>query len=478
MRLRRERGEWAWLLPRILVPFAAVLVEGFPSAVGAVAVQECGLWLARRFGGKCNSTSVSRVFVAAYAIRAVFILPTHYVNKLANGNGALFQDDYTSDLVGEWLVRIGRGDGISIFPGHQYLLESVYPYVVMGIYSVLGFSPLVPKLLSGVIGALTAVLMYEIGRQAFGRRVGLMAAAGAAVIPTLVVFSSVTLKEPLVLFVAVLGLWTLQQIILAPPDGPRLLDMLLLMLGVVLLSLDLRSTLSLILVGLTTVVMLARSRIRPHALQLGLASAALVVLVGGGLSVARSRISDRPLRGVVEDVVLQIRHRRAQEAASARSQIRPELDSVTATGSALPQAEAASDAEPFSLFGDIVEPLAFAALAPAPWQARSNLELGASAEMVLVWYPLLLASVFARPTGPQTRLYIACLIGYALANWFVLAASEGNLGNLVRHRMMLAPVFLVLGCAGLEAIWERAGRPLPRHLRFAARVPVDMRTES
>jgi 4-amino-4-deoxy-L-arabinose transferase-like glycosyltransferase len=413
--------------------------------------------------------------VAAYVLRATFIVPVHYVNKLSNGNGALFQDDYTSDLVGEWLVRITRGDGISIFPGHHYLLESVYPYLVMGIYSVLGFTPLVPKLLSGVIGALTAVLVFELGRRTFGRRVGLMAAVGAAVIPSLVVFSSVTLKEPLVLFVAALGLWTLQQIILVPPVGARLADMLLLMLGIVVLSLDLRSTLSLIFVGLVALVLLAQSRLRPRAWQLGLASLVLVCFVGGGLWVARSHSSDRPLSGVVEDLALQIRHRRAQEAASARSQIRPELDSVSATGSALPQAEAASDAEPFSFVGDIVDPLGFAALAPAPWQARSKLEFGASAEMVVVWYPLLLASLFARPSGRETRLFVACLLAYALANWLVLAASEGNVGNLVRHRMMLAPVFLVLGCAGLEAIWQRAGRPLPRRPRLPTRLAAEAR---
>jgi 4-amino-4-deoxy-L-arabinose transferase-like glycosyltransferase len=478
VRLLRERGEWAWHAVRVLVPLGALIVEGWAAAIGALAVQEAGLWIARRIGGKCQETTASRVFIAAYAIRAVFILPTHYVNKLSNGNGALFQDDYTSDLVGEWLVRIAHGDGISIFPGHHYLLESIYPYLVMGLYSVLGFTPLVPKLLSGVIGALTAVLMFELGRRTFGRRVGLMAAAGAAVIPSLVVFSSVTFKEPLVLFVAVLGLWALQHIIVAPANSPRLPDLLLLMLGIVVLSLDLRSTLSLIFVGLVMVMLLARSRIRPHAWQLGLASLVLVVLAGSGLSLARSRISDRPLSGVVEDVVLQIRHRRAQEAASARSQIRPELDSVSATGSALPQAEAASDAEPFSFVGDIVDPLAFAALAPAPWQARSTLELGASAEMVFVWYPLLVASVFARPNGRHTRLFIACLLAYAVANWLVLAASEGNLGNLVRHRMMLAPVLLVLGCAGLESAWQRAGRPFPRGWRLIARVPVEARTES
>ncbi|MBV9578586.1 MAG: hypothetical protein JO057_08365, partial [Chloroflexi bacterium] len=40
-----------------------------------------------------------------------------------------------------------------------------------------------------------------------------------------------------------------------------------------------------------------------------------------------------------------------------------------------------------------------------------------------------------------------------VANWLILAAVEGNVGNLLRHRMMLDPVLLILGAAGLEWLW-------------------------
>jgi hypothetical protein len=161
---------------------------------------------------------------------------------------------------------------------------------------------------------------------------------------------------------------------------------------------------------------------------------------------------------VIDDVLLQIRHRRAQEAASARSQIRPEIEVLTPEGRPeIPEAEAASDATPFSFAGDVLNPLGYALLAPAPWQARTGLELAASAEM-LVWYVLLGASFFAWRAPPRQRLMVACLVAYGVANWLVLAASEGNLGNLLRHRLMLAPTLLVLGSAGLDWLWVQATR--------------------
>ncbi|HEX8966653.1 MAG TPA: hypothetical protein VF937_02150, partial [Chloroflexota bacterium] len=136
-----------------------------------------------------------------------------------------------------------------------------------------------------------------------------------------------------------------------------------------------------------------------------------------------------------------------------------------------PAAEAASDFEPFSIVNDVLDPLGYALLAPAPWQAQSQAELAASAEMP-VWYVLVFASFFAARAGPRQKLFVACLVIYAVANWLILAAVEGNLGNLLRHRLMLEPTLLILGGAGLEWLWARranlqlfagAGQPILSH---------------
>ena len=447
------------LVVRAIAPLAALLLEGWGAALGALLIQEFGLRLAIRVTQLCQRTSVERIFLGAYLLRVLLIVPTHSIAKLSDGNGALFRDDYTNDLVGSWMARIAGGEGISIFTGHQHLLEGLYPYLIMLLYGAFGFVPLLPKLLNAVIAALSAVLIFEIGRRAFSRPVALLAAVGVALIPSLVIWSIAALKEPMVLCAALVGLLCLQRVADLPTGSKRSLDAIVVLVAAVAVSLDLRATLALILLALLGLVLLARSRYRPHPWQLALSSLVLLILVVGALSLIRSRLSDRPLSGVAEDVVLQIRHRRAQEAASARSQIRPELDVGPASASsALPEAEAASDAAPFSIKDDIVDPLGFALLAPAPWQARTKMELGASLEMLLVWYGLLAASLLAWPPRDGQRLFVACLILYALGNWVVLAVSEGNLGNLVRHRLTLAPALLLLGTAGLEHLWQRLGR--------------------
>ncbi|MBV9579355.1 MAG: glycosyltransferase family 39 protein [Chloroflexi bacterium] len=437
---------------RVLAPLGALYVEGWPALIGALLVQEGGLWLARHITASAQRQVASALFLAAYGLRMLIVLPTHYVAKLGNGSGALYRDDYTNDLVGDWLVRIARGEGATaIFPGHQYLLDSVYSYLLMGIYAVFGYAPLVPKLLNVGLAALCSVFTFEIARKIFSQRVAVLAALGTAFLPSLIVWSVATLKETLVLFVSLVALWALQIVGEADRRDRRIWDALVVLLATTLLLLDLRSTSAFIVIGLLGVFVVARSRVRPRGWQLGLAGVAIAALLVGGTLVARERTNNRPLTASFEDLALQIRHRRAQEAAGAASQLRPE-DLTSDTSSQLPAAEASSDAAPFSFVGDVLDPLGYALLAPTPWQATSPLELAASAEM-LVWYVLLVASVFSWKAGPRQPLFYFGLIVYGVANWLILAAVEGNVGNLLRHRMMLDPVLLILGAAGLEWLW-------------------------
>jgi 4-amino-4-deoxy-L-arabinose transferase-like glycosyltransferase len=465
LRARLSADGWGRAI-RMLAPLGALLVEGWPALVGALLIQEAGWWLAGRLAPTCDRGVAKRLFLAAYGLRVALTVPTHYVAKLGDGNGALFADDYTNDLVGEWLVRIARGDGISIFPGHQHLLDGLYPYLLMAIHAIFGFTPLLSKLLNVSLAALCAVLVFGLARQMFRPPVAIIAGLGAALLPTLVIWSVASLKESLVLLLALLGLRTVQFLSTAPRRHGRLADALVGLLAVLVLLLDLRSTTAVILICLFIIVLVARSSYRPQRWQIGFSALALLILLGSGVWFTRARTSNRPIGGVVEDVVLQIRHRRAQEAAGANSQVRPEGDPATAIGSEIPTMEAASDGAPFTVTEDIFKPLGYALLSPAPWQAHSLTELGASAEMP-IWYVLIAASCLAWQTSladPRQRVFAMCLVAYAIANWLILAASEGNVGNLLRHRLMLDPVLLIFGGAGLEWLWVRAGRPLSTRL--------------
>src|SRR5918912_291418 len=109
--LERLREQWWSRAIRVLAPLGALAVEGWPAFVVAALVQEVGLWTAGKLTDACHTRFATRLFLGAFGLRIALALPTHYVAKLGDGNGALFADDYTNDLVGEWLARISRGDG-------------------------------------------------------------------------------------------------------------------------------------------------------------------------------------------------------------------------------------------------------------------------------------------------------------------------------------------------------------------------------
>ena len=461
---------------RVLCPLGAFLIEGWPALIAAALVQEGGLWLARRMAQPCHRRVATNLFLLAYVLRLAIVLPTHYVAKLGDGNGALFRDDYTNDLVAEWLVRIAHGEGaMAIFPGHQYLLDSVYTYVVMAIYAIFGYAPILPKLLNIGFAALCAVLTFEISRKLFSQRAATLAALGSALLPSLIVWSVATLKETLVLLMCLTALWLLQMLSEARRGDPRLTNAAVGLFGVSLLLLDLRDASAFIVVALLVMLGIGRLRVRMRLWQMGLAGGVVVLILVGGLLVVRARTNNRPVSASLEDLALQIRHRRAQEAAGAGSQLRP-TEEVSGSAATLgrPAAEVESDTAPFSFVGDVIDPLGYALLAPTPWQAQNSWELAASTEMV-VWDVLLVASILAWRAAPRNRLFFACLVAYGVVNWLVLAAVEGNVGNLLRHRMMLDPVLLVLGTAGLEWLWltgrgSAAARPAAR--QHPARTPA------
>jgi len=453
-------ASWAARLPwglivRALVPLAALWVEGLPALVGALLVQEVGLWLAPRLAS--DGRLAARLYLLAFAVRAAVAIPLHVVRKgMGLADGSVFQDDGTYDLVAAWLVRIAHGDGIAIFPGHKHLLDSLYPYLIGGVYGALGYAPLVPKLLNAALAALGAVLVMEMGRRAFRPTVGALAGIGFALLPTLVLYGSVSLKEPLLLVALLVCLRALQEL------SPRSLPIrspafanagLVLVAGLALVD-DLRPPMVLVLVGLGGLALLRRVYGRLGSRRLALAGLLVAGVAAGGIVVIRVKMPDTSLADLTHPdyLALQLHHRRAWEATAARSQIGPQVDPYTPEGArvALPD-----DADSFSLTGDVLGPVAFALLSPAPWQARSLRDVAASGEMMMVWYLLLAAAFLARRSQPRQPWFVITLALYGLTTWLLLALTEGNLGNLLRHRMMLTPTVLILGSAGLVWLWPR-----------------------
>ncbi len=88
---------------------------------------------------------------------------------------------------------VGVLDGACCF-GHRPL---GYPIALAGVYRVLGVGPLAVEALNIAFAAVTAWLVWDIGRVAWSRRVGAVAAAAYATAPSQVLLVLVPLTEPM-----------------------------------------------------------------------------------------------------------------------------------------------------------------------------------------------------------------------------------------------------------------------------------------
>ncbi|MGD0765006.1 MAG: glycosyltransferase family 39 protein [Dehalococcoidia bacterium] len=97
-----------------------------------------------------------------------------------------------------------------------------YPLVLAGVYKLAGHGVHQGQTLNAVVGALTVLATYGIGRIALGRSPALLGAAILAVFPSQVIYSSLMMSDVLFtfFFVVAIGVVVLYQ---ARPDRPKVL---------------------------------------------------------------------------------------------------------------------------------------------------------------------------------------------------------------------------------------------------------------
>ncbi len=456
---------------RILLPLGALIVGGPTTFLGILLAQEAGRWLAGRLA--LDQPFATHLYTGAYAVRALLAIVLYVAYLPGNGDGAVLPDEYSNDIAAQWLVRIAHGEGLALFTAHKHVVDNGYPLLLAGLYAVVGYVPLLPKLLDAVVGGLVAVVVAEIARRAYGGATGRLSGTIAAFLPSLVFWTALALKEAMVLLGAVLALAGTQSLLLHSVPSRRVGNqVVVLVVGLALLA-DLRAPIALFVVLAAAGAFALLHLLRHPALGLAMAGVVLVVLVGG---IAASRTVARPLATAlverVEATAQGIRHRRGWEAYGARSQL-PGADSVIGfTPTDDPSnPDVAYREEPFRWSSDVLGPLAATLLYPLPWEAESLRDLAAAGEMP-IWYALLAASLvaLARPSRSDGTAYL--LVGFGLLTWALLAASEGNVGNLVRHRMLLDPTVVVLGSVGTLRAWAWLAR---RRGRRAAATSVPER---
>jgi len=163
-----------------------------------------GLW--EKFAPHLCPTAI---VAAALAFRVAYILSIR-------GN-PLFGPSlpgYDMTVFHDWAVRIAGGQ----LTDHKVFYQApLYPYLLALVYKAYGPNPLAAALIQSLLGSLSVMLVYDLGRRLFGRAAGLWAAGLMAVTPIFPYYEGFLLRATLV---TLLNLLFLRALFVFNPERP------------------------------------------------------------------------------------------------------------------------------------------------------------------------------------------------------------------------------------------------------------------
>ncbi len=106
----------------------------------------------------------------------------------------------------QWALDILAGHGDNYAP---FFRAPLYPYFLAGIYALLGIDFWVVRIIQVLLGSLSAVLVYAIGRQTFGARSGFIAGLIYSLWGTAIFYDGQLLIPSLAIFLNLLSLFFL-----------------------------------------------------------------------------------------------------------------------------------------------------------------------------------------------------------------------------------------------------------------------------
>ena len=438
---RLPNWRWAALLRggSLAAAVVALLVGAALGEPQAIVTAGLGLALGLgiiRLGFRGQERAfLTTLFLVAWALRVVGAVGSHELLLRMGRGGFLLMDDRAYDKLGWALVKVWTGQYPGILKTDEYLMVN-YTYLLAIIYFFLGHSLLAAKMLNVMLGALTAVLVYVLGRELFDRRTAVIAALFTAFFPSMALWSTVNLKDPMVVALTVAAIFGLLRFARRHEWWALALS-----LASFYYLENLRPYVFLILAWLLPVGFLLadRSPLRRKLIRFA------PVLIGVALISVVTNNEEFGLKWLSPKALTDAEWARYVGARGADSGIdemalKPPKEMETITRRTL-------DYLPRGLY--------YVVLGPVPWESRAGMARAVIPEM-LVWYLIVTAALVGLVVSFRRRWRELMLpLGLSAGVVLALALTAGNTGNLFRHRSMYLPYTFILAAVGLQWVWMK-----------------------
>jgi len=357
-----------------------------------------------------------RVVFWAAILRLVLAVVLHVTGLSVR----LAPDEDTYAQVGRALARYWVGDAFT--PPGQLLSGQPAAYFYLNAISFYLFDSSVPlKLLNAVLGALVCRHIYPLAADLFDTAVARKTALLVAFLPSLVLWSSLNIRDIWVLFLLVF---------LSRKSNELLRGRSTMALFQVIAAIALVTTFRQYILVATAVPPLVALALgtRGHLAR----NAVLAFVVGGGLVVLVQQQAAATALGALD--LETIAERRRFLAVGAGSAIEGQVDIST----------------PAKALAFLPQGLLYFWFSPFPWQVRSTLQLLSVPEMLLIYA---LTPAIIRGVGWTLRRRLRQAVQVLLLTGLLTIAyalGSGNVGTLYRHRAQSIVFYMMFAAAGMK----------------------------
>ena len=185
---------WYWML------FGIVSVVGFFYFSNKLSVE----W------GNCSSKLfMKRLFGTAFIIRAIVAVFLYFFFEYMTGQpfmfGAADSIGYHNEAV--WVANLISNNSFNVYLDYlgrsSGVSDAGYPFWLGIQYWVTGKSIIIARIIKALLGAYTCVLIYKLAARNFGESVGRMSAIFCMLMPNLIIYTGMHLKEIEMIFLTV-----------------------------------------------------------------------------------------------------------------------------------------------------------------------------------------------------------------------------------------------------------------------------------
>lgn len=320
--------------------------------------------------------------------------------------------------------------------------DNGYLLIIGWFYYLFGFSPISVKLLNGWIGAMQFLPIFFLARSCFQPTIARWTAAGVALFPTLVFWSTTNLKEPLLFLLTAILLLLFRALYVTRVFSRRALYAGLFALTFIMLTGLGRQEFFLVLIGCMALAVGLEWCLRKKWIPVLLLAALVFVRFS-------PPILERSLRMAV------YRHVGYTGGTGMVYRYLPDKYYPYVAPAPTPVVVSSIPRAVMHYF-----------LEPTPSRAGDWFVASLLPQMIL-WYFLLPFALIGVAAGLRWNIWNCFFLVATLAGWVLMGAlSNANIGTLIRVRDMATPIVLLFSAVGLwvlargrEDLVQKAGRP-------------------